>query len=131
MRLSTSLTAGTLVAKLELPAAVEAALWALIGEYWERGEEIEFEADVDDDEAYDALDQRGKLPEPPTIDEMLDGDELVEAVKPLLDGDIPTAIILFGRLLGTDTDPQRRLEQMLYARRRKAEAPATAAALAA
>lgn len=78
-------------------------------------EMLDLKVDVDRDEAFDAVEAEGMIPEP-DLEELLEFEDLVEAVTASLKGDRTSAIHLFGRAFESMPQARRRIEELFYAR---------------
>jgi hypothetical protein len=128
MKFATSLPIGEFLDKLELPTELRGNVARMISEYWSKGDPVAFKIDIDENEAFAAVEDAGMLPET-DLDDLTETDDLIDGVKAVLDGDLTLALALLGRVLDSAPQAKVRLEQLIYAHRRKAAAgsPSTSA----
>lgn len=117
MKLTAFMDASAIVDVLGLTGAHTADVLAILErEDIRKDERIEFDVEVDPDEAYEKLDAEDRLPTSTiesTIEDAIDVDDLIDGLKAALAGDRHLAMTLFGRAFNDDSDVTRRIEESL------------------
>jgi hypothetical protein len=114
MRLDTAIRAEALVAALNLPGTAHGQVMAILTKQEIKPFElIDLRVSVSADEAYDAVEAAGLLPEP---ENEVEPEDLIDGLKAALAGDRTMAVRLLSRAVSTSPDLQSRVEDLLYAR---------------
>jgi len=123
MKLTAMTTPAAIIDALGLSTEGEQKLRDILdAEEVKLGERIEFDVEVDADEAFDKLEAAGAIPSS-ELSDLLEIDELVDAVRAALDGDRHMALLLFTRAIGGDSDAARRIEDVIRGRPAAGQAP--------